>query len=550
MKKGKLKTKVNYTNYGSFPDMDTVKEIVVYGAEKGGDKKHLVYNDFSGALKEKNFRETFYDATGLAQYFYDLGMKGEKVAILSENSFYWAICYYAFAMSPVTCVPLDPKLTDADLTELMVRSGCKAIIYTKDFASAVKMMQATDGVKVEHYVQMEDFDEIVKKGHESIDAGNPYFLNEEVKPDDVAFIVYTSGTTGKSKGVMLTHKNVSSDAIATCRAMTASHTIAFLPFHHTLSWASALIASPLLSEWGYICKGLKDIQKDMVNHHPQHFSAVPLAVETIYKRIWFTAKKQGKDEILKKGLKISNFLMKLGIDVRKKLFKEVIDNLGGELEMIICGGAFLDTKYEKGLYDMGIQVVNGYGITECSPVVTCNRLDDFRFGSAGKALDCNEIKINDPDEDGVGEVYVRGTNVMKGYYDDPEATAEAFDGDWFKTGDYGYLDKDGFLYFRGRKKNLIVLSNGKNVSPEELEDKLSGIEYVKEVVVYEEGGAITAEFWLDTVEQPDAKEQIKKDVREFNKAMPVFKQVTKIKTRDTEFPKTTTLKIKRNYKKK
>ncbi|MBR6531593.1 MAG: acyl--CoA ligase, partial [Clostridia bacterium] len=302
MKKGKIRTKVNYTSYGSFPDMDTVKEIVVYGAKKGGDKKHLVFNDFAGNLREKNFRETFYDATGLAQYFYDLGMKGEKVAILSENSFYWAICYYAFSMSPLTCVPLDPKLTDEDLTDLMVRSGCKAVIYTKDFNSAVKMMQSTDGVQIEHYVKMEDFDEIVKKGHESIDAGNPYFLDEEVKADDVAFIVYTSGTTGKSKGVMLTHKNVASNAISTCRAMTASHTIAFLPFHHTLSWASALIASPLLSEWGYICKGLKDIQKDLVNHHPQHFSAVPLAVETIYKRIWFTAKKQGKDEILKKGL--------------------------------------------------------------------------------------------------------------------------------------------------------------------------------------------------------------------------------------------------------
>ncbi|MBQ8575158.1 MAG: AMP-binding protein [Clostridia bacterium] len=546
----KNKTKVNYTNYGDFPDMDTVKEIVLYGAKKGGTKKHLVFNNFEGKVQEKNFSETFYDLTGIGQYLYDLGMKDKKVAILSENSFYWAMVYYACATSKLTAVPLDPKLTDADLTELMVRSGCSAIIYTKEFESAVKMMKATDGVVLTEYIKFEEFDELVKKGHESLDAGNKSYLDEEVKADDVAFIVYTSGTTGKSKGVMLTHKNVASNAIATCRAMTASHTIAFLPFHHTLSWASALIASPLLAEWGYICKSLKDIQKDMVEYHPQHFSAVPLAVETIYKKIWYTAKKTGRDEILKKGLKISNFLMKFGIDVRRKLFKEVIENLGGELEMIICGGAYLDTKYEKGLYDMGIQVVNGYGITECSPVVTCNRLDDFRFGSAGKALDCNEIKINDPDEDGVGEVYVRGTNVMKGYYDDPEATAEAFDGEWFKTGDYGYLDKDGFLYFRGRKKNLIVLSNGKNVSPEELEDKLSGIEYVKEVVVYEENGAITAEFWLDTVEQPDAKEKIKADVREFNKSMPVFKQVTKVKTRDTEFPKTTTLKIKRNYNKK
>ncbi len=545
----KKKTNVGYTNYGDFPDMDTLKEIFLYGAKKGGTKRHLVFNNFAGEIQEKKFNETFYDSTGIGQYLYDLGMAGKKVAILSENSYYWAICYYACGMSRLTCVPLDAKLPDEDLTELMERSACSAIIYTAEFSSAIKMMQASEKVVITEYIKMEDFDELVKKGHESLDAGNKSFLEVEVKGDDLAFIVYTSGTTGKSKGVMLSHKNVSSNAISTCRAMTASHTIAFLPFNHTFSWASALIASPLLAEWGYLCKGLKDIQKDMVNYHPQHFSAVPLAVETIYKRIWFTAKKQGKEDILKKGLKISNFLMKFGIDVRRKLFKEVLDNLGGELEMIICGGAYLDTTYEKGLYDLGIHVVNGYGITECSPVVTVNRLDDFRFGSAGKALDCNEIKIHEPDEEGIGEVYIRGTNVMMGYYDEPEATADAFDGEWFKSGDYGYIDKDGFLFLRGRKKNIIVLSNGKNVSPEEIEEKLIGLDYVHEVLVYEEDGAIAAEFYLDTVANPDAKEQIKKDVREYNKKAPVYKQVTKVKTRDTEFPKTTTLKIKRNYNK-
>lgn len=329
--------------------------------------------------------------------------------------------------------------------------------------------------------------------------------------------------------------------------MTAGQTVAFLPFNHTLSWGSALFASPLLVEWGYICGSLRNLQKDMFDYHPQHITAVPLAVETIYKKIWFTAKKEGKDKKLETGIKISKFLMKFGIDIRRKLFKEVIDNLGGNLEMIICGGAFLDPKYENGLYDMGIQVINGYGTTECSPIVTCNRLNNFKFGSAGCALECNEIKIDEPDEEGVGEVMVKGSNVLMGYYDDPESTQEAFDGDWFKTGDYGYIDDDGFLYLRGRKKNLIILSNGKNVSPEEIEDKLMNIEYVKEVVVYEENGAITAEFFLDTVEYPDAKDNIKKDVRAVNMQLPSYKQVTKTKLRDVEFPKTTTLKIKRKY---
>ena len=542
-----MKSKVNFKQYGTFPDMDTVKEIVIYGAKKGQDKKQYMFKDFDGNVCTKTFDEVFYDATGLGQHLYTLGMKNKKVAILSENSYYWIAAFYSIATGKMTAIPLDPKLTDADLTDLMVRSGCDAIYYTKDFSSAIEMMKNTDGVKLTEYLPMEDFDKLVEAGHSELANGADNYLDDEVNADDLGFIVYTSGTTGKSKGVMLSQKNVASNAIATCRAMTASQTVAFLPFNHTLSWASALFASPLLAEWGYICGNLRNLQKDMAEYHPQHITAVPLAVETIYKKIWFTARKSGKDAKLEKGLKLSKFLMKLGIDIRRKLFGEVIDNLGGKLEMIICGGAFLDPKYEKGLYDMGIQVINGYGTTECAPIITCNRLNNFKFGSAGYALECNEIKINEPDEDGVCEILVKGTNVMMGYYNEPEATAEAFEDGWFKTGDYGYLDKDGFLFLRGRKKNLIILSNGKNVSPEEIEDKLSTIDYVKEVLVYEEDGAITAEFYLDTVETPDAKDRLKKDVRAVNLQLPAYKQVTRTKLRDTEFPKTTTLKIKRNY---
>jgi long-chain acyl-CoA synthetase len=286
----------------------------------------------------------------------------------------------------------------------------------------------------------------------------------------------------------------------------------------------------------------------MYENHPQHITAVPLAVEMIYKKIWYTARKEGKEEKLKKGLKLSKFLLKLGIDVRRKLFKEVIDSLGGKLEMIVCGGAALDPKYENGLYDLGIQVINGYGTTECSPIITCNRLDNFKFGSSGYALECNNVMINEPDKNGVGEIYAKGSNVMVGYYNEPEATEEAFDGEWFKTGDYGYIDDEGFLYIKGRKKNLIVLSNGKNVSPEEIENKLLTIDYVKEVVVYAENGAITAEFYLDPkVNNEDIKSRLKKDVRAINMKLPSYKQVEKNKIRDSEFPKTTTLKIKRKY---
>ena len=425
----------------------------------------------------------------------------------------------------------------------MIRSGCNAIYYSEDFKDTVKKMKKTDGVVIEQYIKIEDFYSMVEEGHNEVKNGVESYLEDDVLPSDLAFLVYTSGTTGKSKGVMLSQENVAADSV------TGGPAIGFLPLHHAFSWVGALFSGNLLTEWGFICRSLKDIQKDMNTYHPQNFSAVPLAVETIYKKIWFTAKKSGREEMLKKGLKISNFLLKLGIDKRRKIFSEILNNLGGNLEMIVCGGAYLDEQYEKGMEAFGIKIINGYGITECSPAVTCNRLDAYKVGSVGIPLPCNEIKIKDPDEDGIGEICVKGKNVMVGYYNDPEATAEVFDGDWFLTGDYGYIDEDGFLFFKGRKKNLIILSNGKNVSPEEIEDKLSTIDYVKEVVVYEENGYITAEFFLDTVETPDAKGRIKADVNEINRKMPSYKQVTRIKTRDNEFPKTTTLKILRDYKK-
>lgn len=545
-----MKSKVKFKKFAEAPEhIETVKDIIIYGADKGKDKKQYAFKDKQGNYCEKTFAETFYDATGLGQHLYTLGMRGKKVAILSENSYNWIVAFYSIVLGKMVAVPLDSKLTDADLVELMVRSGCNAIYYSSDFDRTIELMKSNPEVKITEYLNLdEDFDELVKAGHDELYNGAENFLNDTVDPDALAFIVYTSGTTGKSKGAMLSQRNVAYDTMSISRAITASNTVAFLPFNHTLSWGSALFASPLLVEWGYICGSLRNLQKDMKDYHPQHITAVPLAVETIYKRIWYTAKKEGKDKKLETGLKISRFLMKLGIDVRRKLFKEVIDNLGGNLELIVCGGAFLDPKYEKGLYDMGIQVINGYGTTECSPIVTCNRFDCFKFGSAGCPIDCNEIKIHEPDADGVGEVLVKGDNVLQGYYDDPEATEEAFEGEWYKTGDFGTIDKDGYLFLKGRKKNLIVLSNGKNVSPEEIEDKLLNIEYVKEVVVYDEDGAITAEFFLDS-DYPDAKDNLKKDVRAVNAQLPTYKQVTKTKLRDTEFPKTTTLKIKRRYNK-
>ncbi len=535
----------------TIPEYQTIREIIVKGTAAGGDKKQFMFLDQNKELKEINYNQTWKRISRLGTYFFSKGLKnGKKIAIISENNIDWVFAYYAILVGGNVCVPMDAKLTYDDLEDQIIRCGCDGLVYSPKFKSFVEEIKTKSDIPSMEYFCTDKFDEYYVAGKKLIKDGDDSFEKVEVKPDDLACICYTSGTTGKSKGVMLTHRNVASDCTSSCRVLTGRHAIAFLPLHHTLSWVSALYATYIVTEWGYLCDSLKDIQKDIVNFKPYNFTGVPLVVETVYDKIWKTARKMGKEDLLKKGLKISNFLMKFGIDIRRKIFKMVIDNLGGNLDMIICGGAYLDPKYEKGLYDLGIDVFNGYGLTECSPVITCNHPTKFKFGSVGTPLDCCEIKIHEPDEEGVGEVYVKGDNVMIGYYGDPEATAEAFDGEWLKTGDYGRIDKDGFLFMVGRKKNLICLSNGKNVSPEELEEKLMKmIPYIKEVLVFEEDKRICAEFWLNEEDYPDAKARIKGDVNEFNAKMPIFKRIARVTTRDEEFPKTTTLKIVRKYSK-
>ncbi len=534
--------------FADIPDLRTVKDIILYGTEKGKDHKQFIFHNKKRQEITKTFNLTWKDISGVSQYLYDTGMTGgKKIAILSENSYEWIVAYYATNVTANVCVPLDSKLYAEDLAKQLIDCQCDAIFYETMFRDVLDDIYKVEGMHKMQEYNLDDFDEYYEKGHESIAKGNKQGVEAEVKPEDLACIVYTSGTTGRSKGVMLSQKNLATDAVASCKVLHGRHAIGFLPLNHTYSWVSALFSCYLLTEYGYICQSIKNIQKDLKAYQPYNFSGVPLAVETIYDKIWKTAKQTGREDILKKGIKISRILMKFGIDRRRKLFKTVHENLGGNLDMIICGGAALDPKHEQFFYDIGIHIINGYGTTECSPAVTCNRRENFKFGSVGLPLPCCEIKINEPDENGVGEICVKGDNVMMGYYNDPEATASVFEGEWFRTGDYGRIDEDGFLYYVGRKKNLIVTKGGKNVSPEELEDKLVRFDYVKEVLVYEENDVIVGEFYLNKEEYPDAENMLKNDMKEFNQKMPSFKKIGKTVIRDTEFPKTTTLKIRRKY---
>lgn len=532
--------------YNLIPDVTNIKDLVRYGVKKGPDKKFIIFHNEKNEECIKTFANTWNDISNIGTFLFMHGIFNCKIALLSENSFDWIVIFFSVFLGKNVFVPLDRDMPAEDLADQIILSGSSVLFYSEKYRDKVEAFKSTDGMCVDHYFSISNFEKYLAEGKKALSDGYAAFMDQEVKSTDLACIVYTSGTTGKSKGVMLTQGNLMADVTATCMCVSAQHTVLFLPFHHTFAWVS-LFSAFIFNEYGYLCKDYRNVVKDFRKYQPQHFMAVPLVIEKIYMTIWRTAEKTGQASVLRKGIKINRYLMKLGIDKRKKLFNKIHEQLGGSLEMIICGGAALDRRYEEELYNMGIIVLNGYGITECSPVVTVNRVDNFKLGSIGLPLPCNEIKIVEPDEDGTGEIYVRGANVMIGYYNDPETTAQVFDGEWFKTGDFGKIDKDGFLFFIGRKKNLIIMSNGKNVSPEELEDKLIRLPYVKEVIVYEEKKRIVAEFYLDEEEFPDSRLKLEIDVHDLNRTMPMYKQIGKIKVRDIEFPKTTTLKIKRKY---
>lgn len=522
--------------YYDVPDLYTLRELIENGKNKGQDRTVFYTNDVE--QRPISFIEFSELVFCLGTFLLARGYRKNNIGILSENRFEWCLSFFGICNSSNVVVPLDKNENKEEIIRLIKHSECKALFYSEKYKNIIE--EAEDIV----CFSIDRIDDYVEEGRKLIEEGNSVFESIEIDKKDLAAIVYTSGTTGDKKGVMLSHENIVTDTVATCRNVIASNTQILLPFYHTFSWASGMLAVFIYCVDAHISIDLKRIIRDLKQNRPQNISAVPMMVEMIYKNIWNNAKKQNKQDKLKNTIALSNFLMNIGIDLRKKLFKEIHESLGGNLETIICGGAALDKEIEKSLYDLGFTVISGYGISECSPVVAVNRNRDFRFGSVGRVLSCNEVRINDPDEKGIGEIYVSGSNVMSGYYKDEEATRDAFDGKWFKTGDYGYMD-DGFLYITGRKKNLIVLANGENVSAEEIEQKLLKIEHVKEVLVYEENKKIVAEFYLDG---KITEEKLKADVDKYNRSVPQHKNISYIKIRNIPFEKTTTLKIKRDKK--
>ena len=536
--------------YYEIPKLNTLKEIISYIANKY-ENDHAFKIPQKGRAKHefKSFRAFYDDIECFGAVLFEKGLHGEKVAIIGENCYNWIVSYFAVTNSGNVAVPLDRELSHKELASLVNRCGCKAVIFTKAYADYAEYFRENCPT-VEKAFMMNEMSAFIEYGNGLIKSGDTAFADFIPKADDLAAIVFTSGTTGKSKGVMLTHGNIASNTVSVCQYVNGEgREPLLLPLHHTFSITANVLAVLMYGGRINAITTLRNIQRDIADDKATTIIGVPTAVEMIHKRVWTTAEEKGKAEIMKKGMKISDFLLKFGIDIRRKIFKEVHDALGGELKLIICGGAPLSRKAEDDMTAWGINIVCGYGITECSPIVAVNRDFYQKRGSSGLIVDSNQVRIDSRNGTGIGEIQVKGSNVFVGYYDDEEETARAFTEDgWFKTGDLGYIDDDGFLFITGRIKNLIILSNGKNVSPEELEGKvIDEIPSVVEAVVFAKDDKLAIEMYLDSENYPDAKQTIQEQINAFNRHMPAYKKIQEVVIRDTEFPKTTTLKIKRRY---
>lgn len=540
MAKGIYKSDVEYSD---------LKDMINGVASRFSTEPVFKY-ETKGVKTEVSFERFKKDIDGFGTYLFSKGYNGDKkIAVLGENSYNWIVTYFSVVNGGNIIIPLDKELKPNELLVLLNSSETDVLVYSKQKQKAVDEM-ITEGLNVPNLICMTEMEQLCQEGQEIIAGGNTEYLDVKIDVEKMCAIIYTSGTTGTPKGVMLNHKNLTRDAYLSISCSTIPRdTVAVLPLNHTFGFMACILCQIWMGYCTFITSSLKTFMRDVKEHRPAHIAVVPLFVESIYKNIWKTAEKTGKANLLKKMIKVSNGLRKVGIDARRTLFKTVLDSFGGNLEMIISGGAPIDDIYMKGLEDFGITIINGYGITECSPIVSLNRVECVKYGTVGKAIPTVEVKIENPNEDGEGEVWVKGDIVMMGYYNMEEETNKVLKDGWFNTGDIGKMIDGEFLSITGRKKNLIILSNGKNVYPEELEFLVSHIEGVTECLVYEEDDMIATEIYVDAEEDKEqVKENIKKGIQELNNTLASYKQIRKIKFRSVEFEKTTTKKIKRQYK--
>ena len=543
----------NYPLY-DVPKVNSIRELIEFQARNNPES--TVFSFRRGKdIVSISYLELRKQTEWLGTELLNRGYAGKKVALLGENSYDWLLCFFSIMGAGMIAVPLDKELSAAELSVLIKDSGCTALIYSNLYCDIAELLQSEflNDFGMD-YFNMNEMESLIEAGKIAVDSGNDSYISTIPDVNQTSVIVYTSGTTGVSKGVMLSQHNFARNTYGACSNLEfTGDTLLLLPLHHTFGLVAGVFVNMLYGKKIFINSSLRYLAEDLQEAKPTTLFLVPLFVETFYKNLWKGIEEKGMTDAVKGLIQKSNELLASGVDKRQELFASVLSYFGGKLEMIISGGAPLNSKYIQGFRDFGINLLNGYGITECSPVVAVNRNEYYRDGSVGQVLNECEVDIRNCDENGEGEVWVKGSIVMKGYYKREEETKEVLKNGWFNTGDLGHLDEDDFLYITGRKKNLIILGNGENVSPEELEERLCDIPIVMECVVNEKDGKIHASIYPDyelagnegLSSEEKIKEFLESEIDKCNKQIPSYKQIKSISIRATEFEKTTTKKIKR-----
>ena len=555
------------------PKFENIKEII-YNSVK------LYPENIAFTIKEKKedkieyknitYTQLLEDINALGTALYEKGLQGKRIAIIGKNQYHWAISHLACLLGGIVSVPLDKDLQENELKESLIRSKVDAIIFDEKLTDKIQVIRENHKTNIQEYICMsniegfENIEQLLERGKEILETGNQDFIKYEVDSKSMSILLFTSGTTSKSKAVMLSQYGIATNVYDMQIVETFYDTdvnIAFLPYHHIFG-STAMVVMLACGVKTVFPDGLRYIKQNLLEYQVSVFVGVPLLVDKMYANIEKEIEKQGKTKLIKVAVKISNFLLKSHIDIRRKLFKQIIDGLGGKMRFVIAGGAPFDSKIERKFNEFGIHMVQGYGLTETSPVIAAENDKYAKYGSVGIPMKHTEVKIVDKDENGIGEITVKGPNVMLGYYENEEATKAVLQDGWFHTGDLGYLDKDGFLFITGRKKDMIVLKNGKKVFPEELETLINRNEEIEESFAYgmqdkEDKSkikvAVEVVYNKDKVKekygditQEELYKIIWNKIKEINKTLPKYKYMVHMILTDEPLIKTTTHKTKRN----
>ncbi len=536
---------------------------VAYKYKKNGDLKHVEY-------VEKTYEQVGKDIKAFATELLNKGLEDKKIVLIGNNRYEWCISYLAITSANMIIVPLDKALPDNEIENLVTRSEAEVAIFDKKYIEVMKKLKNNTNVNLKMLVCMDDikddgmeeFSQLIQKGEELVKNGDDRYEKVEINPEKMSIMLFTSGTTNLPKAVMLSQKNICanlSDFASWVKLYPTDTLLSFLPIHHTFECTVTFLYGFYSGCTVAFCDGLKYIQKNLAEYKVSVFVAVPLVLETMYKKIQKAIRDQGKEKLMNRMIKISNGLLKCKIDLRKIIFKQILDNFGGNLRVVLYGSAPMDKETIVGFNNFGIALVQGYGLTETSPVIAAETDKEKMPGSVGLALPSLNVKIENPDENGEGEILVKGPSVMIGYYHNEEENKKAFIDGWFRTGDYGYITKDGFIYVTGRKKDIIVLKNGKNVYPQEIEFLINKLPYVTESLVYQREKDKTDTMLcakivydkdiikekLGEKTEKEYKDHIWEEIKEINKQLPVFKHIKQITITTEPLIKTTTQKVKR-----